>query len=373
MTQLEEFREQLLKLQERQKEYKARLEMASSAERPVLREKLRVTGQVIRDLREQINHLDPPEQRAARKREARRFNVGMLDYDFFERNDAVWSDLEGKTWEQVQAGEGVLPGTPTDLLQAWLAEGAARMTERQRQFVSAYYNDGLSYELIAEQYGVDRSTVSRVIHRGMQRLREWVQAKRMVQDLSTEQGFDWVSYLKKVPILSDRQRQLLLLLLSKQPHSQDDLAAKLELDKSTVSKGLSKAKATIRALGAAGSPISRPVVQNWETADKYALCIETGMPLYFYYRYCFRDERICGLTRYKYEVARRRQAGMTVEQIAGELGLPMSAARSVCRSVRTAPKVPDTATGNTIGANLDAQTYLALQRLVTRPAGGEGA
>ena len=75
----------------------------------------------------------------------------------------------------------------------------------------------------------------------------------------------------------------------------------------------------------------------------------------------------------RFHWARRRQAGMTVEQIAGELGLPMSAARSVCRSVRTAPKVPDTATGNTIGANLDAQTYLALQRLVTCPAGGEGA
>ncbi len=42
----------------------------------------------------------------------------------FERSGAVWSDLEGQSWQQAEAGDTVELGTSVEQLQTWLAEGA---------------------------------------------------------------------------------------------------------------------------------------------------------------------------------------------------------------------------------------------------------
>lgn len=44
------------------------------------------------------------------------------------------------------------------------------ITERQRQYMILYYGQGLSMEEIARQVGVNKSTVSRTLKRGRQRL-----------------------------------------------------------------------------------------------------------------------------------------------------------------------------------------------------------
>jgi len=45
------------------------------------------------------------------------------------------------------------------------------ITPRQRQFLLLYYSQGMNMREIAENLGVDRSTVSRTIKRGEERLR----------------------------------------------------------------------------------------------------------------------------------------------------------------------------------------------------------
>lgn len=45
------------------------------------------------------------------------------------------------------------------------------VTERQRQFLFLYYEQGLNMRQIGEELGVDKSTVSRTIKRGEDRLR----------------------------------------------------------------------------------------------------------------------------------------------------------------------------------------------------------
>ena len=370
MTQLEEFRAQMDKLKARREEYKGRLRSAGSAsEREALRQKLRTYGTMIRELQEQIDHLDPPKERKARARKNRRLDIGAMSFDFFERSGACWSDLEGHSWEQVEAGDPVELGASMEQLQQWMAEGSERLTDRQRLYLDAYYNQGLSLERIAQEYGVGKSTVSQVVKNGLDRMQAWVDSKRLIADCADGRGgFDWAQYLSQVPALTDRQRQLMLLVLSKWPKTQDELADKLELKQSTVSRTLTRAGKTVQKLGARGEATTRPEIRNWAGADKFSLCLQTNMPLYFYYRYCFRGQTVGGISRYIYELSRRREAGVSPEEAARELGLKPKTVRSAYSRIKRqglrAGQFPEPA-GDTIGARLDPETYVRLQRLVT--------
>ena len=229
MTQLEEFRAQMDRLRTRLKEYQEKRKTAASAqERDELRRKISTYRTMIRELQEQIDHLDPPKERKARARKNRRLDIGAMSFDFFERNNVVWSGLDGHSWDQVEAGDPVELGASVEQLQQWMAEGSERLTERQRVYLDAYYNQGLSLERIAQEYGVNKSTVSRCVRRGMDRMQAWVDSKRLISDCADGRGgFDWTRYLSKVPVLTDRQRQLMLLVLSKRPRTQEELAGKL--------------------------------------------------------------------------------------------------------------------------------------------------
>ena len=170
--------------------------------------------------------------------------------------------------------------------------------------------------------------------------------------------------------LTDRQRQLMLLVLSRLPKTQEELAGKLELEPSTVSRTLSKAGRTIRRLDVwGGPPLSRPEIREWDQADKFSLALQTGMPLYFYYRFCFRGQQVGGVSRYNYELSRRREAGVSPDETARELGLKPKTVRSAysrlkrqCVQVGHIPAPKD----GSIGARLDPETYVKLQRLVTQ-------
>lgn len=375
MTALEENRVQLAKLQTRMKEYQVqRKAEPDSQKRAALKAKISTYRAAIRDVQVQIDHLDPPEVRKARKEQHRRLDIGALSFDFFERSGACWSDIEGHSWQQVEAGDFVELGAGMDQLQSWLAEGAQRLTDRQRLYIDAYYNRGLSMQLIAQEQGVDKSTVARSIKNGMARMQEWVEAKKLITSCADGKGgFDWKRYLDQVPVLTDRQRQLMLLVLSRFPKTQEELAGKLELERSTVSRTLSKAGRTIRRLDVRGGPpLSRPEIHEWEQADKFSLALQTGMPLYFYYRFCFRGQQVGGVSRYNYELSRRREAGVSPEEVARELGLKPKTVRSAysrlkrqCVQVGHIPAPRD----GSIGARLDPETYVKLQRLVTSCAG----
>lgn len=375
MTALEENRVQLAKLQTRMKEYQVQLKAEpDSQKRAALKAKISTYRAAIRDVQVQVDHLDPPEVRKARKEQHRRLDIGALSFDFFERSGACWSDIEGHSWQQVEARDFVELGAGMDQLQSWLAEGAQRLTDRQRLYIDAYYNRGLSMQLIAQEQGVDKSTVARSIKNGMARMQEWVEAKKLIASCANGKGgFDWQRYLAQVPVLTDRQRQLMLLVLSRLPKTQEELAGKLELEKSTVSRILSRAGRTIQRLDIRGGPpLSRPEIREWDRADKFSLALQTGMPLYFYYRFCFRGQQVGGVSRYNYELSRRREAGVSPDETARELGLKPKTVRSAysrlkrqCVQVGHIPAPKD----GSIGARLDPETYVKLQRLVTSCAG----
>ena len=84
------------------KEYQVQLkEETDSQRRGLLKAKISTYRAAIRDVQVQIDHLDPPELRKARKEQRRRLDIGALSFDFFERSGACWSDIEGHSWQQV--------------------------------------------------------------------------------------------------------------------------------------------------------------------------------------------------------------------------------------------------------------------------------
>ena len=369
MTALEECREQLARLRARMRAYQEQLKQTTdSGERGRIQLKLKTYRAAVRDIQVQIDHLDPPQARKARREQRKKLDIGA-NWDFFESSGTCWSDLEGHSWQQVESGDTVRLGATMEQLGQWMAEGAQRLTPQQRTYLDAYYNEGLSMEAIARRHGVTVSTVSRCVRRGLDRMRQWVEAKELIASCADGKGdFDWERYLHQVPVLTDRQRQLMLLVLSRLPRTREELAEKLELDGSTVSRTLALAERTLRKLRVSGRPIARPALRDWSEADKWTLALDTGMPLYFYYRYCFRGQKVGGLTRYNYELARRREAGETPEQVARELGRPIRTVQSAYYRLRSSgvqighllPPEDDT-----MASRLPPEVYLALQRMVT--------
>ncbi len=339
MSQLEECRAQAEKLRGRIREYQAGLDEETDPQRrSTLRVKLTSLRAALKDVQVQIDHLDPPAVRKARRQQRKRLDVGALSWDFFERSGAVWSDLEGHTWNQAEAGDPVELGTGPEQLQAWLAEGAQRLTQRQRLYIDAYYNRGVSLERIAQEYGIDKSTVAQVVKNGLARMREWVEAKRLIAACADGKGgFDWARYLLEGRVLTPRQRQLVLLVLSGLPRTQKELASRLELEQSTVSRTLAAAGRVLRRLETPqGRPGRRPEIQDWAHAGPWELARQAGISLGEYYRLC--KGRVHGLTRYRWELYRRMRAGYSAQETARELGLSLRIVRANWSSLRTQEK-----------------------------------
>ena len=118
MTTVEEVRAQLDRLKARVKEYQAALHEAGTAqEKADIKGKIATCRTAIRDVQVQLDHLDPPEQRKARKAQRKKLDIGAMSFDFFEKNNVVWSDIEGHTWNQVEAGDFVEVGASMEQLQ----------------------------------------------------------------------------------------------------------------------------------------------------------------------------------------------------------------------------------------------------------------
>lgn len=377
---------QLEKLRNRISEYNEELKTCTDSKRKSeLKLKINSLRGSINDLKEQIRHFDPESSLNVSRGSNTVTSSDKFGFNFFERTTVTWSDIEGHTWNQLEAGDFVevsrgeydntMAAISDDakLLQDWMIESAAMLTDKQRVYMDMYYNDGLSLAMIADQFGVDPSTVSRTIRRGLSNMQKWVDSKRLAHTCD-ERGlkFDWVTFLHEVPMLTDRQREVMLIILSRAPKDRDDLAIKLDIHNTTVTRTVQYAIHKLKKLNVFGREPSRKFnIINWNDSDKYSLCLETGMPISFYYKFCFRDQRFNGITRYMYEIFRRYEAGYTYQEIADELGIKKTSVRNNIRLIKKKINtvsncvVPNS---DTIAAKLDPETYIKLQKLVTSHA-----
>ena len=84
--------------------------------------------------------------------------------------DAAELRLERAAFEQWLQGEGGDNRAELDRLKRALPVVLAEcVTETQRQYIIHYFVDQLTMKQIGERYGVNPATVSRTIHRGLDR------------------------------------------------------------------------------------------------------------------------------------------------------------------------------------------------------------
>lgn len=249
MTTREENLAQLNVLKERASTYRAQLkEETDPLKRAVLNRKLAACKTAIENVRVQVECRTPQSWYRAPKSRVPPPHRG-ISWNFVEHCNVTWADLEGKTWQQVEAGD-------TSQMKVWLLEGVRDLTDSQRSYIDAYYNQGLSMERIAQEYGVNKSTVSRVIKRGMATLGRWVEAGRLTTACRDGKGnFNWQRFLENSPVLTPYQCRL-MLLSSHYPNYQS-LARSLGVHKSVVSHTLLRAKRTLHRLGLEWTPERR--------------------------------------------------------------------------------------------------------------------
>lgn len=97
-----------------------------------------------------------------------------------------------------------------------------------------------------------KSSVSRAIQRGMARMRDWLEAKKLIDLYTDQQGnCDWIHILEQLPdsLLPRRQRQLLIMKMSNPTGRDKELASILGLTKSSVSKTLKRSYSKLQKLG----------------------------------------------------------------------------------------------------------------------------
>lgn len=371
----EECRAEIAQIRERIRQLKAAvLDGTSTISKASAMVKVQVYNATIKTLQDQLDYYDPSRARRLRTPQRTRISVVGKDnpgWDFFESSGACWSDLSGHSWEQVEDGDVVQLGTSMPELQTWLAEAAEELTPTQRLYINAYYNEGYSLNHIAALYRRNKSTICTVIQNGLRKMKDWVETKRLIQVCTMEDGrFDWIRFIKSSRIFPWRQRELMIIVLSKRAKDYVSIADRLGLSKSALSRTLSRLRHKIQVLGLSGRESAYSVsIQNWDTADKFTLASQTEMPVYFYFRFCFRD-KVGDLTRYQYEIAARRLAGMTVTELADEFEVDqrtISGAYKQSKRVKIDPNCKPV-WDDSIAAKIDPSTYVKLKRMVVECA-----
>ena len=389
--QLEQARQQKSTLYSRMKQANADLLTATDpAERRSQRERLRLLRDMYKEACAEVRRLEggctsevQKTGKSGKKPPTRMESVMACG--------ALWSDLEGVTWSQAEGMHwNDLPSAGTgrqmQQIQELVRTAMSMCTELQLRYLNAYYSERLTLEEIGERYGVDTSTVSRTLKRGRARIEQYVTAKLLLGRCVDGNGqFDYMKFLNSARILTERQKEMVYLILAKDT-SYRDIADYLERTPSTVWRTAERVEEKLGALAVqvdthwSAVKVER---KDWTSRSEKQLAEDLGLSPAFYYRVVRRGERMDGLPLLYCIILRRLRAGESVEHTARELGCSKVLVKRVRRHFGHLPlpdfredyhpkavrrtRLPDNPLvmlggGDAIIDRIDAATYAELQR-----------
>ena len=331
--------------------------------------RLRILRDMYREALERCVRLRPPEQK--RRAPPRKIiRADGLTWDFFERSGAVWSDLEGRTWNSLGQLAEEADANGMRLLLRLLREGTAALTERQQLYIAKCFVEKKSISQAAEEMGVNRATVSRVVRAGLKRLEDHVVSCLYALECVEGDTFDHLRWAAATESLTERQRELLYYLLSDATLGQ--ISRHLEVQPSTVSRTGGRITERIGRAGP-GLAAKRPsrVIRrrDWVGKSEDEIAAQLGIAPGTYYRCICRRKPVNDIPRFAYECLRRRH--MDAKTAAEELGCRPETVRrywqkysgvDVSKLDTPAPYVPQ---------KVPRRRDLDLRRLLTRAGGGE--
>lgn len=302
-----------------------------SDERRRQTERLRILREMYRDACDQVERLRPPEQKHRKAPAGKIVQTGAVGFDFFERCSSVWSDLEGRTWNELEDIAAHGSARQAGELMQVLRSAMTALTDNQRECIMAYYAGRRSMPDIAGERGVSVSSVSRTIRRGLKRLEQYMIASLKARECLSENGFDFLGFAAATDVLTDRQREYLYFLLT-DGVSMCEIARYLELEKSTMSRGGRRVEENLSAVspGLPAAPAARKVDRTeWAGKPEKEIAAMLGISPAVYYRCVCRKETVCGLPRLAYEALRLR--GLPAARAAERLGLTEGTVRKYWR------------------------------------------
>lgn len=330
---LQELEDQKKKIYARMKEVRGIIDATKNGdERRQQQERLKILRDMYRDTIDQIEQLRPPQEKKHKAPKKKLISVGgsgmESGYDFFERCGAAWSDIEGRTWNEfndiMQSGSA----NQANFLMKVLASAMETLTDRQYEYITAYYIGKKNMPQIAEEYGVRTCVVSRVIKAGLARLEKHIIASLKAKDCLDKNGFDFMGFANSTDVLSERQREMLYFLLSDDA-SMSDIARYLDRNKSTVSRSWERIAGNLASIST--SIVEAPSVHkisrsDWLHKSEKEVAEMLGISPAIYFRNICRDEMVGPVSRYVYEILRLR--GTDIKVSAKKFGLSANTIRA---------------------------------------------
>lgn len=393
MTELEQARQEKAELYRRYKQANAAMvEAADPSERRRQRERAWMLKEMYREACERVRKLAGTAPAPKKKPSVR--------VDMAVNCGAVWADLEGITWGQVEGRSwSDLPshgsGRQMKLVQELVRTAMGMCSQLQLRYLNAYYSEGLTLEEIGERFGVDKSTVSRTLKRGRERIEQYVTAKLLLGRCVDEDGrFDYMKFLNSVSILTERQKEMVYLILARDT-SYRDIADYLERDPSTVSRTADRVEEKLSGLAVTVDAHWSAVTvkrSDWSGRSEKQLAEDLGLSPAFYYRVVRRGVCADGVPLLYCAILHRLAAGESAEHTAKGLGCSAALVKRVHRTWNGATlpdfvedyrpktvkriKLPDnpfvvcSGDGSAVIDRIDAATYRELQRRFGSRSGG---
>lgn len=238
-------------------------------------------------------------------------SIGVMDV--LLRNGALWSDLQGQTWGSYAGltwslhsinGEDLPNGRAVTRLLQYVKDGIENCTERQKEIIIKYYTTDMDITEISQELGVDKSVISRTLHRGLDHVSLFVTAKLLIpRCIDKNFKFNYFLFLNSVSILTERQKELVYLLLTDGEVTLEELGEFLKVNKSTVSRTANRLDYRLNAIGLELSPeLSNIRIDrsSWKNINEKSLAENMGLSRYFFYKTICREQTCQDIPIYKY-------------------------------------------------------------------------
>ena len=343
-SELQMAKERIGKLNARMKEARRVAETTTDgAERRRQLERLRILKDMYKDCREEIARL---EGRILAEQKSH------LHIDAVFNTNRVWSDLRGMTWgsldvltwsDIMQARDGAQTGHQRQLLIDLMNDSLRSCTERQRAYIHAYYSQQLVQDEIAEEFGVNKSSVSRVIKRGLAHVAHHVVARLFIARCVENGTFDYIKFVQSTKVLTERQTELLYLSMT-QDASYTMMAAYIGRNQSTVSRCMNKVEHRLRTLRIDFLPEANPNkirFRDWARIDEKTLAERLGLSRKFYYQTMLRGKRIQGVPLMHYHILYLLRTGWSEKEAAEEMGCSETLCKKVGAMYQEIPVYPN--------------------------------
>ena len=343
MTAFEEAREQKRKLWERYKQARESfLNTRNAEERHRQKDRVRILQAMYREACDEVRRLDPNCVQVKPKTTKTGAPMGRA-LDIVLQNGTLWADLEGESWSRLEgrswADIDQMPARNAQVFGRMVIAALERCTPRQQDFIRAYYGDQTAIEDIADDHGVDKSTVSRVIRNGLARVERYVTAKLLLGKCIDGQGrFDYLLFVQITQVLTERQKEMVYFMLS-QDTSYRDISSYIARAPSTVCRTVERMEARLAGL-AVDLDLERSSVrikrEDWAGRTEKELAEELGLSASFYYRVIRRGVSVNGVPLLHLAVMRRLREGEKPKEAAAALGCSVRYVERLARQYKGA-------------------------------------